>query len=108
MLSLQGALEISVNGIEARFEAKESVMRLELDDPVRFLQDSQLFHKSNLPVLRLLAEQLSQNGLTLTIVSRGNTLVVLGHEVKGGMASSLLGVPHLEIRGGSLLSRIIG
>ncbi len=73
-----------------------------------FLRASQLFHTSNLSVLRLLAEQLSQNGLTLTIVSKGNTLGAIGHEVKGGMASSLLGVPHLEIRGAGLLARITG
>ena len=83
-------------------------MRLDLDDPVSFLRASQLFHKSNLSVLRLLAEQLSQNGLTLSIVSRGKTLVVVGHEVRSGMASSLLGVPHLEIRGTGLISRITG
>ena len=108
MLALQGALNISVNGIEAHFEVEEGAMRLDLEDPVSFLRASQLFHTSNLSILRLLAEQLSQNGLTLTIVSRGNTLVVLGHEVKGGMASSLLGVPYLEIRGASLLARITG
>ena len=83
-------------------------MRLDLDDPVAFLRGSQLFHTSNLSVLRRLAEQLAQNGLTLTIVSRNKTLVVIGHAVKGGMASSLLGVPHLEIRGAGLLSRITG
>ena len=108
MLALQGALNISVNGIEARFEAEEGTMRLDLDDPVAFLRASQFFHKSNLSLLRLLAEQLSQNSLTLTIVSRDKTLVVIGHEVTGGMASSLLGVPHLEIRGAGLLSRITG
>lgn len=108
MLALQGALNISVNGIAARFEADEGAMRLDLEDPIPFLRASQLFHRSNLSVLRLLAEQLAQNGLTLTIVSRDNTLVVLGHEVKGGMASSLLGVPHLEIRGAGLLGRIAG
>ena len=108
MLALQGALNISVNGIEARFEAEESALRLDLDDPVAFLRGSQLFHSSNLSVLRLLAEQLSQNGLSLSIVSRGSTLVVLGHEVKGGMTSSLLGVPHLEIRASKLLARITG
>lgn len=108
MLVLQGALNISVDGIEAHFEAEDGAMRLNLDDPVSFLRASQLFHKSNLSVLRLLVEQLSQNGLTLTIVSKGNTLVVLGHDVKGSMASSLLGVPHLEIRGAGLLARITG
>ena len=108
MLALQGALNISVNGIAARFEAEEGTMRLDLDDPVAFLRASQLFRKSNLSLLRLLAEQLSQNCLTLTVVSRDKTLVVIGYDVKGGMASSLLGVPHLKVRGAGLLSRITG
>lgn len=108
MLALQGVLNIAVNGIPARFEAEEKAMRLDLEDPVAFLRASQLFHKSNLGVLRLLAEQLAQNGLTLTIVSRGKTLIVMGHEVRSGMASSLLGVPHLEIKGSALLGRITG
>ena len=108
MLALQGALNISVNGIPARFEAEEGAMRLDLDDPVAFLRASGLFHTSNLDILRRLAEQLTQSGLTLTIVSREKTLVVIGHDVKGGMASSLLGVPNLEIRGTGLMSRITG
>ena len=108
MLALQGALNISVNGIEAHFEVEEGAMRLDLEDPVSFLRASQLFHTSNLSILRLLAEQLSQNCLTLTVVSRDKTLVVIGYDVKGGMASSLLGVPHLEICGAGLLSRITG
>ena len=81
-------------------------MRLDLDDPVAFVQATHLFHRSNFNALRLLAELLAQNGLTLTIVSRDKTLVVIGNEVKGGMTGSLLGVPHLEIRAGGLLGRI--
>ena len=108
MLALQGALNISVNGIVARLEAEEGTMRLDVNDPVSFLRGTQLFHTGNLSVLRLLAEQLSQNGITLTIVSKSRTLVVIGHAVKGGMASSLLGVPRLEIRAAGLLRRITG
>lgn len=111
MLSLQGALNISVDGIVARFEANGDVqgaLRLDLDDPVAFLRASGLFHQSNLSLLRLLARQLAENGLTLTIVSRENTLVVMGDAAHGGMASSLLGIPHLEIRGAGLLGRIAG
>ena len=108
MLALHGVINIAVNGIPARFEAEDQGMRIEVEDPVAFLRAAQLLHKSNLGVLRLLAEQLAQNGLTLKIVSRGKTLVVIGHEVRSGMTSSLLGVPHLEIKGSGLLGRIKG
>ena len=108
MLALHGKLNILVNGIQAHFEADERSMRLDLEDPVAFLRASQLFHTSSLGVLRLLAEELARNGLTLTIVSKGKTLVVMGHEIRGGIASSLLGVPHLEIKGSGLLGRIKG
>ena len=106
MVRLQGALDISVNGVKARFEAEAGAMQLDVDDPVAFLKASQFFHRSNISVLKLLAEQLSENGLTLKIVSRNKTLVVIGHEVKSGMAGSILGVPHLEIQAAGLLGRI--
>src|SRR5690349_17464321 len=106
MLALQGVLNISVNGIPARFEAEERALRLDIESPVSFLRASQLFHASSLKALRMMAEQLAQNGLTLTVTSKEKTLVLIGHEVQGGVASSLLDVPYLEIQGAGLLSRI--
>lgn len=106
MLALQGKLDISVNGIPARLEADGGAVLLDLDEPVRFLIASRLFHKNSLTLLRLLAGQLAQNGLTLTIVSRKKILAVMGQDIKGGMAGLLLGMPHFEVRGAGLLGRV--
>ena len=108
MLQFQGVLHISVNGHEAHLEAHGKVMRLDLDDPVSFLRASSLFYKRNLNLLRLLTEHLVRNELTLTIVSRDRTLVLMGQDAKSGLTGSLLDLQHIEIRVSTLLSRIAG
>ncbi len=106
MIALRGTLKILVNGAEAQLVAEQESIRLEVDNPVDFLRASKLFHKSNLNFLRSTTDYLSNNGLTLTVLSRDKVIMVLGHQVKSGVASSLLGVPHLEIHGAGLLRRI--
>lgn len=108
MVELQGSLNISVDGVTARFTAEKDKLTLDLDEPIPFLKASHLFHKSSIKALRLLAEQLHDNELTLTIVSANQTLAVIGYEVNSGIASSLLGAPHLEIMGAGLISLIKG
>ena len=106
MIALRGTLRISVNGAEAQCVAEQDSIRIEVDNPVDFLRASQLFHRSNLNFLRLLAQYLYESGITLTVMSRNNCMAVIGHKVKSGIASSMFGVPHLEIHGAGLLRRI--
>lgn len=108
MVALQGELTITANGISAHLVAEGSALHLELDDPIAFFRASQMFHKSRLDALRLLAAQLDHSGLTLTISSRDQILAVIGSEARSGMAGSLLGVPHLEIQAGGLIARMAG
>lgn len=108
MLSVHGEVAISVGGMAARFLADGPALKLDIDDPISFLKASRLFTPSNLGTIKLVARELDSRGLTLSIVSRENVLVVMGHGATSGITGWLMGVPNVEIRAVGLIGRITG
>ena len=104
MLSLKGALDVSLDGNGVHVEARGDTLRLDVDHPRAFFRAMGVSRADSLARLRDLARWFFDRGLTLRVVSRNRPLLTLGRGARTGVAARLLGVPHLALgRGGELL-----
>ena len=111
MLSLEGALDLSVDGAAAHLEARGDTLRLDVEHPRAFLRAGGGAPRigDRMAAVRALARHLFERGLTLRVVSRGRPLLTLGRGARPGITARLLGVPHLALgRGGDLLRALAG
>jgi len=105
LLSVEGVLNLSVDGNEVHVEARGNTLRLDVDRPRAFFRALGATRAGVVrEQLRRLARLLAESGLTLRVVSRNRDIVILGRDAAPGAASRVLGVPHLALgRAGDLL-----
>jgi hypothetical protein len=92
MIAVDGVLDLSVDDVPARLVATGRELRLEVRRPLRLLRRTSLRS-----VLRL-AAVLDGLGLTLRVVGRRRTLLLLGRGVRSRAGRLLLRSPHVGFR----------
>jgi hypothetical protein len=92
VIEVEGVLELQIGGVPARLVAEGRQLRLEVHRPSRLLRAV-----SPRAVLRL-ATRLERLGLTLRVVGRRRTLLVLGRGVRSRAGRLLLRSPHVGFR----------
>jgi hypothetical protein len=92
MIHMDGVLELSIDDIPARLVAEGSELRLEVRRPFRLLRTVSLRS-----VLRL-AVVLNRLGLTLRVVARRRTVLLLGRGIRSRTGRLLLRSPHVGFR----------
>ncbi len=107
MHSVEGALDLRVDGVDVHVEARGNYLRLDVDRPRAFLRAMAVPRAGRLRRLRRLARFLFDQGLTLRVVSRNRQIVVLGRAAPAGIATRLLGVPHMALGKGADLLRVL-
>jgi hypothetical protein len=90
VIAIDGALDVSLDGVPARLVAEGRRLRLEVHHPVRLLR------RLSLRSLVRLAARLDRLGLTLHVVTRRRTVLLLGSGVQSRVGrilfrSSLVG-----------------
>jgi hypothetical protein len=112
MIELTGTVTVSVDGQAARVVAAQRHLVVEIDTPRAFLQaigGASTGRGGNpLDALRQIAAALAWAGLTVRVVSRGSPLVVLGHDVRPGLAQAVTGSPHIALGSPVGLLRLLG
>jgi len=92
MIEVDGVLELSIDDIPARLIAEGRELRLEVRRPFRLLRTVSLRN-----VIRL-AELLNRLGLTLRVVGRRRTVLLLGRGIRSRTGRVLLRSPHVGFR----------
>src|SRR4051812_40123710 len=99
MIELTGTLTIAIDGQAARLVGEQRHLVVEMDDPRAFLQAAGGASTGRgarpLDALRQAGTALARAGLTVRVVSRGASLVVLGHDARPGLTQALTGSPHV-------------
>ncbi|MDQ2732511.1 MAG: hypothetical protein M3Y56_12695, partial [Armatimonadota bacterium] len=104
MLSVDGALDLEVEGEKARLTSVKDQLSLDVARPRSFFAAAGLLNVRGLGVLRSVAAALHQAGLTLTVSKKGKALLVLGRDARPGVEGWILQAPFVQIlRGGTLL-----
>jgi hypothetical protein len=86
---VEGELELSIDGVPASLTAHGRHLRLQVHRPVRLLRGLRL------RTLARLAARLDRLGLTLHLVGRRRTLLVLGRGVSSRLGRWLLRSPYV-------------
>ena len=92
-----GTVEVTVDGLSLSLVAEGQDLRLETDRPGAIFRRINSSKTQRIQATRRLAEDLYRTNLTLRIRTKGRTTVVLGRDARAGVASKLLGIPHLEL-----------
>jgi len=92
LILVDGVLDLSIDGSAARLVADGQQLRLEVSRPVRLLRSLQWRS-----VLRL-AALLDRLGLTLRVVGRRRTILLLGRGVRSRTGRLLLRSQHVGFR----------
>ncbi len=104
MLTLEGALDLEVEGEQARLTANNNQILLEVGRPRSFFAAAGLLNIRGLAAMRVAAAALHHAQLTLTVSKRGKTLLVLGYDAHPGVEGWILQTPFVQMpRGGTLL-----
>jgi len=107
MFQLSGTLDIHMEDIEATLTMEGLDLTLESDNPGDMLKSLNIQKSRGLATVRTLAEELDKRGLTLTVVSRGKKVLVMGRKAEAGITSRMLRAPHVEIGSGTEVARIL-
>lgn len=97
--SMEGSLEVRLDGYQAHVSAQNQEIVVDLDDPRGFLTAMRMSIGSGrqemLGSMRAAALTLHEAGITVRVVNRGNSLFVLGRNAQGGAVGFM--VPHLQV-----------
>jgi hypothetical protein len=112
MIELTGTVTLTIDGQAARVVAEQRHLVVEVDDPRAFFQavrgTSPGQGGNPLDAVRQAGAALARAGLTVRIVSRGASLVVLGHDARPGLTQALTGSPHVALGSPLGLLRLFG
>ena len=112
MIELMGTVTIAIDGQAARVVAERRHLVVECDDPRAFVQavggGAPRRGGNPLGALRQAGAALARAGLTVRVVSRGASLVVLGRDARPGLTQALTGSPHVALGSPVGLLRLLG
>jgi hypothetical protein len=97
---------MNLGDAEVTLHMQGSDLFLETDDVVEMFCYLDILKAGKLISMRRLAEDFDRMGLTLSVVSRGKKVIVIGKKAKFSVTGRLLGVPHVELAGGTETARI--
>lgn len=107
MFQFSGTLDINMADLGAKLKMEGTDLTLEADNPAEILRSMNIQKSKGLKTVRGLASELNRMGLTLTLVSKGSVVMVMGKNAQAGVATRMLRVPHLELRIGTEIAKLL-
>jgi hypothetical protein len=105
MFCIEGSLDLALDEVPLRCEARGQELRVDCDDLPRLLRAARGLGDGAgggpLALLRQTASALARYGLTVRLYSRGRLLLIVGAQARPGLTERFLGFAHLQLGGGA-------
>ncbi|HLI27810.1 MAG TPA: hypothetical protein VKZ60_12105 [Chloroflexota bacterium] len=104
MLTIEGALDLALDAVPLRCEARGQELRVHCDDLPGLLRTARSLgggaSGGPLPRVQRVARLLEHYGLTVRLYSRGRLVLIIGAQARPGLTERFLGLAHLQLGSG--------
>ena len=105
MLSIEGVLDLVLDDVPVRCEARGQELRVDCDDLPSLLRAASGLGGGAgggpLALLRQAADALTRHGLTVRLYSQSRLLLIVGAQARPGLAERFMGFAHLQLGSGA-------